>query len=437
MGLALCSTDKDSKDLLSRYQNTDVGVIPSDWLVVTLGLLVCSLDAGISVNSYGDEVAPADDDLCILKTSCVVQGKFNIAERKVVIPRDRSRVKTPPIKDRIIISRMNTPALVGECGYVDADYNNCFLPDRLWITRHSPTPDHYVRWLAHLLSSPSFNKKIKDTATGTSGSMKNIAKEAILSVPIPLPPTRAEQEAIAEALSDADAYIESLERLIAKKRAIKQGAMQELLTGKRRLPGFSGKWESTTLGQLGRFLKGSGVRKDQALTGSIPCVRYGELYTHHSDYIKRFYSWVSPEVASTATPLQYGDILFAGSGETKEEIGKCAAFLGRTEAYAGGDIVIFRSSRIDPLFLGYYCNTERIAVQKASKGQGDAVVHISSSALSGIAIDNPSIVEQSAIAAVLSDIDEELQMLEDKLAKARHLKQGMMQQLLTGRIRLI
>lgn len=228
--------------------------------------------------------------------------------------------------------------------------------------------------------------------------------------------------------------------------------MQRLLTGKQRLPGFGeGKgmqqtelgeipedWEVVELGDNGLFFKGSGVKKDEAVSGSLPCVRYGEIYTHHDDYIKSFFSYISPEVASSAFQIRYGDLLFAGSGETKEDIGKCVAFVSKLKAYAGGDIVVFRPSEHDSLFLGYYLNTSDINKQKASKGQGDAVVHISSSALSSLRLCIPSnILEQRAIASVLSDMDNDIQILETRLAKTQALKQGMMQELLTGRTRLI
>ena len=260
--------------------------------------------------------------------------------------------------------------------------------------------------------------------------------EFLRDLPVQKPPP-AEQEAIAEALSDADALIYSLEQLLTKKRQIKKGAMQDLLTGKKRLPGFSGKWKVKRLGKLGGFLKGSGVTRDASASGSLACVRYGELYTRHNDCIKSFYSWISREVAATATRLEQGDILFAGSGETKDEIGKCAAFVDDIEAYAGGDIVILRSKKLIPLFLGYYLNTGPINRQKASKGQGDAVVHISAAALADIQCALPCITEQTAIAAILSDMDAEITALEAKLSKARQIKQGMMQELLTGRTRLV
>lgn len=143
--------------------------------------------------------------------------------------------------------------------------------------------------------------------------------------------------------------------------------MQELLTGKKRLEGFSGEWEEVRPGDFGTFLKGSGVRKDQAQSGDIPCVRYGELYTLHEDVIREFASFISEEVARTATPLKRGDVLFAGSGETKEEIGKCASFTDNFSAFAGGDIVIFRPTKsVSSYFLGYYCNSPAIVSQKAS-----------------------------------------------------------------------
>lgn len=130
-------------------------------------------------------------------------------------------------------------------------------------------------------------------------------------------------------------------------------------------------------------------------------------------------------------------MLFAGSGETKEEIGKCVAFLESREAYAGGDIVILRPRGVDSLFLGYSLNTFEVNRQKASRGQGDAVVHISATALAQVCLQMPPAEEQSAIAKVLSDMDDEIDALERWQGKTRAIKGGMMQQLLIGRVRLV
>ena len=97
-------------------------------------------------------------------------------------------------------------------------------------------------------------------------------------------------------------------------------------------------WHAERLADIGRFSKGLGIKKDEFLSGTIPCIRYGEIYTHHNYVIKRFNSFISSEVAKTSQKLNMGDILFAGSGETKEEIGKAVAFTQQIEAYAGGNI---------------------------------------------------------------------------------------------------
>jgi type I restriction enzyme S subunit len=127
----------------------------------------------------------------------------------------------------------------------------------------------------------------------------------------------------------------------------------------------------------------------------------------------------------------------AGSGETKEEIGKCAAFVSDLDAYAGGDIIILRPEEADSVFLGYFLNTTPINRQKASRGQGDAVVHISSSALAAIRCRVPNPREQTAIAEVLTDMDTELSTLEQRRETTRAIKQAMMQELLTGKTRLV
>lgn len=196
-------------------------------------------------------------------------------------------------------------------------------------------------------------------------------------------------------------------------------------------------WNVVPLGSLGNFSKGQGIRKDEASSGDIPCIRYGELYTHHNDIVRVFNSRISAAVARSSKRLKQGDLLFAGSGETKEEIGKCVAFVGDGEAYAGGDIVILSPNKGVPTFFGYLFNAPVIARQKASKGQGDAVVHISANALSSINVPlPPTKAEQEAIAEALSDADTLIESLSLLLAKKRHLKQGAMQELLTGKKRL-
>jgi type I restriction enzyme S subunit len=226
---------------------------------------------------------------------------------------------------------MNTPALVGECGYIEHDYPSLFLPDRLWMTRHEGRKPTCIRWLAYLLSFGSFNRAIKESATGTSGSMKNISKGSLLGVQISLP-TKAEQEAIAEALSDTDALIDSLAQLIAKKRHIKQGAMQELLTGKRRLPGFSEGWEVVTAGEIGKFRGGCGFPlKYQGLTeGAYPFYKVSDMNNEGNvTFMIDSNHWISEE-----TRKALGAIIFPVNSIIFAKVG-AAIFLERKKIYSG------------------------------------------------------------------------------------------------------
>lgn len=196
-------------------------------------------------------------------------------------------------------------------------------------------------------------------------------------------------------------------------------------------------WDVKPLSDIGVFSKGFGITRDQAQSGNIPCIRYGEIYTTHHNYIRRFCSYISQEIANTSTKLKTGDILFAGSGETKEEIGKAVAFVGREDAYGGGDIIILSPKiNVSSLFLGFVLNNESSVKQKSSLGQGDAVVHIHAKELAGVLVPFPNHDEQHAIASVLSEMDTMILRLEQAIAKKKLMKDGAMQQLLTGRIRL-
>jgi len=190
-------------------------------------------------------------------------------------------------------------------------------------------------------------------------------------------------------------------------------------------------WNIKKLNEIGSFRKGRGIKKDEVVDEGLACIRYGELYTHHNEYIKKINSYVTYETSKTSVTITKGDILFAGSGETKEDIGKCAAFLNEEKTYAGGDVIIYTPKDTDSLFLGFLLNHKIIAKQKAQLGQGDAVVHIYPHNLENVFIPVPlTIEEQTAIAAALYDIDELISGLEKLIKKKKNIKQGAMQELL-------
>ncbi len=410
----------------AAYKQTEVGLIPEDWQCITTAELV-EPDAPIcyGVVQVGRNTDNGVPIVAIKYVKAIAYAPLHRTALALERPYSRSRVR----RGDVLISIKGT---IGRVGVVPTGFKGNISRE---LARLRPRPEYSGAYVAHQLEAGATQARISKEVVGTTRLEFSIAtlRKFVLAFPGSLP----EQQAIAEALSDADALTEALEQLLAKKHQIKQGAMQELLTGQKRLPGFAGEWVPTPLGAIGEFFKGSGIKRDEAQSGTLPCVRYGEIYTTHNDHIRVFDSWISAEVAENATRLRQGDLLFAGSGETKEEIGKCVAFLDDIEAYGGGDIVILRPRGFDSLFLGYALNTAEVNRQKASRGQGDAVVHISAAALAQVVILAPEPEEQSAIATVLSDMDAEIAALEAKLAKARQIKQGMMAALLTGRIRLV
>jgi type I restriction enzyme S subunit len=228
---------------------------------------------------------------------------------------------------------------------------------------------------------------------------------------IPLPPTLAEQEAIAGALSDADAWIESLEQLIAKKRQIKQGAMQELLTGKRRLPGFSGKWETKRLGDVLRVRHGKSQKEIAVENGRYPILASGG------------------EIGRTNTALYSGPSVLIGRKGTID------APQYSESPFWSVDTLFFTEIDKDHCAKWFYYRFCLVQWRKYNEASG--VPSLNARTIEAIELALPELKEQTAIASVLSDMDTEIEALESKLAKACEIKQGMMQELLTGRIRLI
>ncbi|MBS0647423.1 MAG: restriction endonuclease subunit S [Verrucomicrobia bacterium] len=196
-------------------------------------------------------------------------------------------------------------------------------------------------------------------------------------------------------------------------------------------------WSISLLGELGTFSKGKGILKEQVISDGLPCIRYGEIYTTHDFIIKDFKSFIAQDVATESKEIKNGDILFAGSGETVEEIGKAVAYIGTNKAYAGGDVIILSTKQVvNPECLSYALETDFVKRQKRVLGQGNSVVHIYSSDLSKVKIPLPPLPEQKAIAQVLSTADAAIHTTEKLIAQKELRKKWLMQQLLTGKKRL-
>ena len=330
-------------ELMPGYKQTTTGVIPDDWQLTWLGAHGETY-GGLTGKTKADFGTGEAQYVTFMNVISNVVIDCDVFDRVHVTPAEsQNRVRK---NDLLFNGSSETPEEVAFCAVHLGDFSELYLNSFCFGYRLRDQLKIDPLFLAYLFRSRTGRELVKALAQGST--RYNISKRALLGAPLALPPA-PEQRAIAAALSDVDALLASLDQIIAKKHHLKQATMQQLLTGETRLPGFSGNWEVKQLGNIGHFLKGRGVKKDEAQSGTLPCIRYGEIYTHHNDYIKSFNSWISPQVAATATKLKQGDLLFAGSGETKEEIGKCVAFIDDCEAYAGGDTVILRATGINPM----------------------------------------------------------------------------------------
>ena len=198
-------------------------------------------------------------------------------------------------------------------------------------------------------------------------------------------------------------------------------------------------WEVRRLGQLGSFSKGNGGNKEDEVAAGVPCVRYGDLYTTHEFFIRQSRSFVSRGKDQDYTPIRYGDVLFAASGETLDEIGKSAVNLIQSEARCGGDVILFRPKReVEARFLGYAADCLPATVQKAALGRGITVIHIYAVQLRRLGIALPPLAEQSAIVRFLDHADRRIRRSirakEKLIALLEEQKRAVIHQAVTGRI---
>lgn len=191
---------------------------------------------------------------------------------------------------------------------------------------------------------------------------------------------------------------------------------------------LAGKQRVSKLGELGVILKGKGVAKSEAVKEGIACVRYGELYTRHHRIIRNFHTFISNESASYAVKLKKNDVLFAGSGETIEEIGKSAAFVEDIEAYAGSDILIFRPHDMDGIYLGYLMNSELVRHQLNKMGTGATVMHVYASDLKNILIPKHDRQKQENIGNQLESVFNSILLLQQKINRSRALQKNLTNQ---------
>jgi len=411
------------------YKQTEVGVIPEDWNVSPLGPYGFTYGGltGKSKHHFGRGSALYVTFLDVMN-HVVIDGT-NVESVQVAQGESQNAVR---LGDLLFTGSSETPEEVAMCSLVVVDQERLYLNSFCFGLRINLAPEVDGLFLTYVMRSGVGRKSIASLAQGST--RYNISKRALLAAPLPLPPL-LEQRAIATALSDVDALLDGLERLIAKKRDLKQAAMQQLLTGQTRLPGFSGEWEVKRLGDVATLHKGKGLPKS-ALSpyGSEPCVHYGELFTQYGETIRETISRTNKSAGEFRSVAN--DVLMPTSDVTPRGLAKASCVVA-DGVVLGGDILVIRTEPklISGTFLSHVIRREYDQV--LSLVSGTTVFHLYGADMKKFTFTLPRLDEQLAIVTVLADMDAELAALEARRDKTRDLKQAMMQELLTGRTRLI
>jgi len=360
-----------------------------------------------------------NDSVFIDRDVSKLYSKWALKEHDLIISTVGSK---PPTYD----------SLVGRVVIVGKKYEGSLLNQNAVLLRsNDKNPKTQVLLLNHLRTK-KYILHIESIFRGNA-NQASITLNDLFSFQIALPKNIAEREAIATALSDVDALITELDRLIAKKRDIKQAATQELLTGKTRLPGFSGEWKEKRLGDLAEMF-GGGTPPTSVLEyydGKIPWVSIADM-TRRGMYISETDRNLTEKGLENcaAKILPIGTVLFAEYAS----IGECS--IGATELCTSQAILgIKPKTPLNNLFLYFSLLSKKEEIKQM--GQHGTQANLNSIMVKNFKILLPPLSEQTAIVTVLSDMDTELTVLEHRRDKTKGIKQGMMQELLSGRTRLV
>ncbi len=400
-------------ELKSGYKRTEVGAIPDEWVVRKFkdatDLITCGLAATPTyVNEY--------QGYPFLSSTNVKDGQIIWSGFKFIGVDLHKRLykNNPPRRGDILYSRVGT---IGEAAVVDVDFEFSIYVSLTLIKTGSLLDNQFLK---HLLNSPTY-KSLANRTVLLGGGVGNLNVNVVREFLIPVPPF-PEQRAIAAALNDAEALITALDRLIAKKRDIKQAAMQELLMGKRRLPGFSGEWESASIEQL--------EARSLVKLSRGKVISNNDIEKNPGDY-----PIYSSSVKNSGLFGRYGDYMFDEEMITWSVDGGGDFFYRPKHRFSVTNVSGYmrvNTSVLDYRFLAAELQVlhGRLAFDYQTKAHPSVI-------RKAYVLSFPTLAEQKAIADVIYDMDAEIAALERKRDKTRLLKQGMMQELLTGRIRLV
>jgi type I restriction enzyme S subunit len=435
------------------YKQTEVGVIPEDWEVLSIDSIVTEISMGpfgsdIKVSNFTSSGVP------VLSGANVRSERLSDAFANFVTPaKTKSLKKAVARRGDVVVTHRGT---LGQISYI---------PDDSAFEQYVISQSQFRARFAENLVTPCWVVLYFRSERGAGNLLEGKGHTGVPAIAqptktfrklcIPLPPL-PEQRAIAAALSDVDALLGALDRLIAKKRDLKQAAMQQLLTprpgsgqaSQTRLPGFTGEWEVKTFGELFKFSGGYSASRDQLSSDGHCYLHYGDIHGSTKSFVDVRADFqdipklnIPLKRVASKSLLEDGDVVFVDASEDDEGTSRHVVVVNKDKKpFISGLHTIVAKSKTDELVHEYrrYCfQTAAIRQQFLFYAVGTKVSGISKTNIAKLKLRIPPLPEQTAVAVVLSDMDAELAALVARRDKTRALKQAMMQELLTGRIRLV
>jgi len=416
------------------YKQTDAGVIPEDWEVKELRD-ICVYQNGKALESFFND---HDGYSVVSIGNYSPEGSF-VSTKTYIDKKYKSSIEKYLLKSgdlaMILNDKTSLGTILGRTLLISKNDEFVFNQRTMRIRPKSVQPE----FLHYLINFDFIHKVI--VGKSMPGTQIYINTSDVLRLKLSLPVNSVERDRIIEVIKDIDSLISKLDQLIQKKKNIKQGAMQELLTGKRRLPGFSGEWEHKAMGEIGVTYGGlSGKVKSDFEKGSFPYIPFMNIMSNPI-IDTTYFDYVNIKPSENQNKASKGDLFFNGSSETPEEVGMCSALLEDIpNLYLNSFCFGFKLNKelkTNSLYLAYFYRSDVGRKLIFSLAQGATRYNLSKTKFMKLEIPYPDPEEQTALANTFSDMDSEifkLQIIRDKYAE---LKQGMMQQLLTGKIRLI
>lgn len=414
--------------MTKTHKMTDIGIIPNDWTVMTIEEVGHSFSYGVGAEAIPYDgrnkyirITDIDDESAQYRPSPIVSPLF-FGEQHILKESDIVVARTGASVGKSYIYNKIDGKLIFAGFLMKFNVNGCNPP-----------------YLAYHLRTKQYKQWVNTESARTGQPGLNI--EQLKQFAFPLPSNPNEQSVIATILTNVDSLINSIEKAINKKKLMKDGAMQQLLTGKVRLTGFKEPWVEKSMMEIGQTYNGiTGKGKADFGHGNSRFITFLNILNNPSININELESVDIDPINDGQNEVRKGDLFFNTSSETPEDVGTCSTLLHDVEnVYLNSFCFGFRlkDSEISGLFMSYYFRSEIGRHEMATLAQGATRYNLSKENFYKIIVRVPKTKEeQNAITKVLATMDSEISALEAERDKYISIKQGMMQKLLTGQIRL-